>query len=226
MRIICISDTHEQHTALNQYLYDSVFTHNVDMIICAGDTANNKSSALNYNPQLDFIQWFSELPFKYKLYVPGNHNTSEHKIDKKIYEDANIIRLLHQPITIENINFFGSPYTPTFGEGWAFNVNRHKLQPYWEDIPFNTDILITHGPPKGILDVASRDHNFTEQVGCKSLLNRVFQIQPQYHIFGHLHDEDTIFNHGIRDINGTRFVNASIVDLYHKPVNTPIIIEI
>lgn len=226
MKIICISDTHEQHEYLNEYLYDTIFNKDVNMIICAGDTANNRSPALNHNPQLNFIEWYAELPFKHKIYVPGNHNTSERNIEEKIYKDKGIIRLIHESITIDNINFFGSPYTPSFGEGWAYNVNRSKLDRYWEDIPNDTDILITHGPPKGILDLVGRDHSFTEQVGCKALLNHVFRVKPQYHIFGHIHDESNIFNNGYRDINGTRFINASIVNLSNKPINLPIIIEI
>lgn len=226
MRIIAISDTHEQHNWLHKCLHDPAFIREVDMIICAGDTANNRSPALNHNPQLDFIQWYSELPFKYKIYVPGNHNTSENRILKSVYEDLGIIRLIHESVTIENINIFGSPYTPTFGVDWAYNVNRNKLDNYWREIPDNTDILVTHGPPKGILDLTGRDHNNTEQVGCKSLLNHVFRVKPQYHIFGHIHDEKDIFNNGYRDINGTRFINASIVDLDYNPINLPIIFEI
>lgn len=225
MKIIAISDTHEQHKLLDQYLYDPCCK-DVDMIICAGDTANNRSPAINHNAQLNFIDWYSELPFRWKIYVPGNHNTSDPGIKKEVYSDKNIIRLLHESINIEGINIFGSPYTPSFGEGWAYNISRTKLDRYWNEIPIKTDILITHGPPKGILDLAGRDHNFKEQVGCKALLNHVFRVQPKYHIFGHIHDEGDIFNHGIRDINGTRFINASIVDLNHTPVNKPITFEI
>ncbi len=226
MKIIAISDTHEQHKWLDQFLYDPEFIKDVDMIICAGDTANSKSPVLNHNAQLKFIDWYAELPFKYKIYVPGNHNTSEHGIYKDIYEYNNIYRLIHELVVINKIRIFGSPYTPTFGTGWVYNVPRHKINTYWDEIPDNTDILITHGPPKGILDLTHVNNTLTEQVGCKSLLNHVLgRVKPNYHIFGHLHDEENIFNYGYRLIGDTTFINASIVDLHHNPINLPIKIE-
>lgn len=53
---------------------------------------------------------------------------------------------------LKGYNIYGSPYTPTFFD-WAFNLDIGKpLQAKWEQIPLDTDILITHGPPYNILD--------------------------------------------------------------------------
>src|SRR5690606_17181932 len=98
----------------------------------------------------------------------------------------------------EVVKIFGSPYTPTYGEGWAYNVNRAKSHKHWDLIHNNTDIVITHGPPKCILDsTQDYEHNMVN-VGDKSLYNKMIELEPRYHIFGHLHDESHALNHGIR----------------------------
>ena len=68
-------------------------------------------------------------------------------------------------------------------------------------IPANTDILITHGPPYGILD--------KNRVGfsavCQSLKRAVKRIQPKLHVFGHIHEAG-----GMVEMEGTTFVNACV----------------
>lgn len=53
----------------------------------------------------------------------------------------------------------------------------------WNMIPENTNILVTHGPPYGILDLNMQK----QHTGCKDLLNQVLKIKPKLHIFGHIH---------------------------------------
>ena len=222
MNILLISDTHGRHKELNKYLYDPDYIKDIDLIIHAGDASNTKSTAINCNELHDFLEWYSDLNIKNKIFIPGNHDTSwEAKMIKESdYPDVEF--LVHQDITINNIKFFGSPYTPTFGTGWAYNKNRAKLFNYWEEIPKDTDILITHGPPKGILDLTHHNTNMFESVGDKSLLNRVFNLNIAYHIFGHIHDEPNIINSGYRIINNTIFINASMTDLKYNLINEPI----
>lgn len=220
MNILLISDTHEKHEWLNTWLKDPEYVKDVDMIIHAGDSANSKVPGLNFNPQMDFIHWYSELDIKYKIYVPGNHNTSERMFQEHHYSDNGIIRLIHQSVEIEGLKIFGSPYTPTFGIDWAYNINRSKIYEYWQEIPEDTDIVVTHGPPLGIGDLTGGEK--LEQVGDRSLLKRMLVIKPKLHVFGHLHDEPDIINHGLRRVKDIDFVNASVVDLYHKPINKPV----
>ena len=208
LKVLSISDTHGNHHLLNkdweQY----------DIIIHAGDAANSRDVGFNANEMLSFLDWYESLPTKYKIFVPGNHDTSVERgnlIDWSKY--PSVILLDHKPIEIEGINFFGSPYTPTFHD-WAYNIKRSKISIYWQDIPPNTDILITHGPPKGILDLTINQDKSLELCGDKSLLNRVLTINPLVHIFGHLHNCKGIINAGIRRFPGNRqtvFINASCV---------------
>ena len=51
-------------------------------------------------------------------------------------------------------------------------------------IPLDTDVLITHGPPFGILDRCYDD----QRVGCEELLKAVKRVKPKLHVFGHIHE--------------------------------------
>ena len=218
MKILCISDTHGKHTLIK--LQDA------DMIIHAGDCTNQRDSILN-GPELEaFFKWFSSLPYKYKIYIPGNHDTSFPKNYVQIPE--NIIVLSHREVEIEGVKIFGSPYTPEFGVGWAYNVDRSKIQRYWEQIPKDIDIIVTHGPAKGIMDLTFTKEGNLFQCGCKSLLNTIKDIKPKFHIFGHIHDESGIYNAGEFNVPkiGTTFVNASVVNLRMEIVNHGVLIEL
>lgn len=227
MKIACISDTHEQHEALDIWFMDNIDS--IDMIIHAGDGANSIIPEINESKLRDFLHWLNSWKTPV-VYVPGNHDTSFEKglINKD--EFGNITFLVHELKEVNGIKIFGSPYTPKFGmEGWAYNVKRQKLDKYWEAIPDDTQILVTHGPPKYILDL-TEDYNVNGMVnvGCKALLNHVRRVEPKYHIFGHIHDEKLAINNGIRKLNdlNTIFINASIVNLMHTQKNVPIIIEV
>ncbi len=203
MKILCISDTHGFHEELK--IID------VDMIIHAGDFSNTRSSSINANECIKFLEWYEKLSIKYKILISGNHDTAVQAglINFKYYKT--IIYAQHEMIEIGKLKIFGSPYTPTFGVGWAFNVPRHKLDVYWREIPKETDILVTHGPPKGILDLSYNEYDNLEYCGDKSLLNKVYEVCPKYHIFGHIHNNKDNFNWGKRIINDITFMNVSAV---------------
>ena len=85
-------------------------------------------------------------------------------------------------------------------------------------IPPETDVLITHGPPYGILDEVLRD---PRPVGCRNLLHRIEEIKPRVHVFGHIHE-----GYGQVRQNDTLFINASVLDVRYQPVNAPVVVEI
>lgn len=227
MKIWVISDTHGFHNELT-------IPEGIDMIIHAGDFSNSKSPAFNYNEATEFLIWYDNIKdVKYKLLCCGNHDTSIEAglIDKQIIKSfyPSLTYLFHETIEIEGLKIFGSPYTPEFHQ-WAFNVKRQKLFKYWECIEENTDIVITHTPPMGILDLASRqDESGYEQTGCRSLMKHIERVNPKLHVFGHIHSERGIKNDGIREIGGlrTKFVNAAMLELRsNKKVNNGFIVEI
>ena len=207
MKIFAISDTHGKHEQV-------VIPQGTDMLIHAGDFSNTKLPAMNSNEVNLFLIWLEQQPVKYKVIIAGNHDTSIESrfFTKKDFKDRGIIYLEHELIEIEGIKIFGSPYTPEY-HNWAFNRSRNKLGRIWDSIPDDIDVLITHGPPKGILDSASRGKNLNEHAGCSALLKRVLKIQPKIHIMGHLHDNQDNLNNGTFKLNEykTIFANVSCV---------------
>jgi Icc-related predicted phosphoesterase len=202
-----ISDTHTFHDMLT-------VPENIDMVIFSGDCSNPRESLANSFEVLKFLKWFGELPIKYKIFVAGNHDTS---IERKIIFDLdfgdNIIHLWDSEVTIEGLKIWGSPYTPSFGFGWAFNKDRSKIYKVWEQIPEDVDIIVTHGPPKGILDLSYDRDNKLEICGDLALKKRIKEIQPKLVCFGHIHNCDNITNQGYIKLadHDTIYSNGSIV---------------
>ena len=85
-------------------------------------------------------------------------------------------------------------------------------------IPANTDVLVTHGPPFGVLDKA---HPSSVHLGCEELAKAVEQTKPRLHVFGHIHG-----GHGFYGGKDTQFVNASVVNEAYRLVHEPQVVEI
>lgn len=208
MRIWHISDTHGYHDLLT-------IPNGIDMVIHSGDCSNPRDPYNNEPEVRKFIDWFKALPIKHKVYVAGNHDTSIERglVTIADFGEAGIIYLENDYITIENVKIFGSPYTPFFNN-WAFNKQRNKLERMWRlAIHSDCDIIVTHGPPQGVLDKSYDQSRLLECCGDKSLLNRVLEIQPAYHLFGHIHNCKEIVNAGIQKLSNydTLFSNGSVV---------------
>ena len=135
-------------------------------------------------------------------------------VTKSDFNYRGIHYLENETIQIEGLKIFGSPYSPTFGIGWAFNKARNKLDRIWRMvIDEDVDIIVVHGPPKGMLDSSYDRLNSIEHCGDKSLMNRVKEVKPKLMLFGHIHNCDDIINAGTRTIPGldTIFSNGSVV---------------
>jgi Icc-related predicted phosphoesterase len=91
-----------------------------------------------------------------------------------------------------------------------------EIKKHWDLIPLNTDILITHGPPKGILDQVNNEQN----VGCRDLLEKIKTLNLKIHVFGHIHEA-----YGTTKSQGIRFINASVMNDQYELVNRPIVFE-
>jgi hypothetical protein len=158
----------------------------------------------------------------YIVFIAGNHELSfDYKstwvVDAIKSLPTNVHYLEDSEIIIDDIKFYGSPWQPEFFD-WAFNLPRgKKLEEKWEMIPNDTDVLITHGPPMYILDYTLRD---MINVGCLALYNKVIQIKPKLHVFGHIHE-----GYGIKEQDGTMFVNASSATAQYELINKPIEIK-
>ena len=207
MKIWHISDTHTYHDLL-------VIPKGIDMIIHSGDCSNPRDPYNNEPEVRDFIDWYKELPVKYKIYVAGNHDTSVEKklVTKKDFEDAGIIYLENESIIIEGIKIFGSPHTPNFGN-WAFMKERTKLERFWRlAIDEDVDIVVTHGPPQKKLDLSYNRDGVLEYCGCKSLANHIEdKVKPVLVCFGHIHSSKNCVNAGVLYMDNIYYSNGSVV---------------
>lgn len=207
MKIYCVSDTHQKHKELN--------IPECDIAIFCGDMSNSFELARNTVQCRDFLEWYNKLQIKTKILIAGNHDRAiEHKwILPSDY--PNLHWLFNETKVIDGLKIFGSPYTPVYGE-WSYVYNRKDANKYWDCIEEGTDIVITHGSPKGILDLAEdqEDRSKIVQVGCKTLANKIAAIKPRLHCFGHLHSikKKGINNNGVYFNGVTTSVNASCLD--------------
>ena len=208
MKILHISDTHGYHELLQ-------IPEGIDVVIHSGDCSNVRNPYNNEPEVRKFIDWFSSLDIKYKVYVAGNHDTSIEKklVTKADFNEYGIVYLENESYEIEGIKIFGSPHTPQFGQ-WAFMKDRNKLDRFWRKaIEDGTHIIVVHGPPRGMLDLSYDRFSNLEFCGDKSLMNKVKEVEPKLMLFGHIHNCDDIINAGTRTIPGldTIFSNGSVV---------------
>lgn len=228
MKIVAFSDTHNKHKKIKDF--QTEWSQGESKIPLGGDVAIHAGDATGRGEKgeiLPFLNWFASLEFTHKILVPGNHDWGFQRdpdFYRKECEDRGIILLINQSVEIEGIKFYGSPATPWF-YSWAFNYRRFKdqadqfgdiwIKDIWDMIPTDTNVLITHGPPKGILDELPNG----ELVGCDELLSAVKRIKPSLHIFGHIH-----CGYGEKHVDGTSFYNASICSEMYTADNQPHVI--
>ena len=209
MKIWHISDPHTNHDLL-------VVPEDIDAVICSGDISNPRDLYTSNNQCMDFIEWYEKLPIKNKILIAGNHDIAiwRRAISPEFIRAKGIIYLENDFEIIDGITIWGSPYTPSFGDGWAFNKDRAKIHDIWQLAPDYTDIFVTHGPPKGILDHSyNQIGNIYERCGCTALLKRILKIQPKLCLFGHIHNTEDIINAGTVKLSAytTIFSNGSVV---------------
>ena len=213
-RIWHISDTHGMHDQLTVPDQSNPETR-VDMVIHSGDASSVRDIQLNVAEMGRFLNWFSQLPIQHKVFVAGNHDGSvAHKLHSKESMGAMGITYLECESTeIAGFRIYGAPWTPTYGN-WSFMTGRSVIYRIWETIPQDTDILITHGPPYGILDTTENSSNCIELCGDNALLTVVHRLNLKLMCFGHIHNTGKIINAGIRTIAGkdTIFSNGIIVE--------------
>jgi Icc-related predicted phosphoesterase len=206
MRLVVMSDTHSMHTRLK--------VPDGDILIHAGDLSwNGRSEEIT-----NFRDWFLSMPHKHKVLIAGNHDWLFERQPleaKALFSYPNVHYLEQTSAEIEGLKFWGSPATPWFCS-WAFNYQRGaEIRLIWNRIP-ECDILVTHGPPIGILDQARPGHS--DHLGCKDLLDAIKRIQPRLHVFGHIHGPG-----GGKLVSGmTTHINASVVNEAYKVVRDPI----
>lgn len=179
VRIVAMSDTHGFHKDL--------VVPDGDILVHCGDAVQrwDRKGKFKFHK---FVKWFKNFPHKDKIFISGNH------------EDANGVRyhlggaLLDGERNCSGLRIYGMPYS--------------RNSYFYRNLPAGLDVLLTHEPPRGILDVA-KPHSLAvpTEIGSKKLrkiLKNLEQDAPTVHIFGHVHEA-----RGYDEINGTLFVNAA-----------------
>ena len=216
---VFVSDTHTKHFEIDEKLKSIYEEHPDSTVIHCGDI-----SYRGYPWEVeDFVSWFSGLPFKNKVMISGNHDflfENQSSLAKEILEKlgSDIHYLQDSGIEIDGIKIWGSPVTPRFHD-WAFNRDE-DIQDHWDLIPNDTNILITHGPVKGILDTTIRGGL---SVGCPLLRDKIFSDLKdlKIHACGHIHEA-----YGLANVGDITFINASNATFRYDMENDPIVVKI
>jgi Icc-related predicted phosphoesterase len=234
-RITHISDTHNKHNQLNGLLPGG------DLLIHSGDISSlgRKSEVERFVKWFNDIDNYTN-----KVFIAGNHDMTFDREqllrDKLAYFEGkteydtecaegkpdwlkellgihlrpNVSYLENSDVTIDGIKIWGSPVTPSFGYGWAFNKDRgYDINEVWNTIPMDTDIVITHGPIYGYCDRTSREGLY---VGCADLYHRLNEVKPQLHFSGHIHEA-----YGYRNTDWGYAFNGCNCDLSYLVNNKP-----
>lgn len=183
IRIVCISDTH----CSTPKIADG------DVLLHAGDLTNTGS----FSELQAQLNWINSLPHTYKVVIGGNHDrlldpAYVDRFPERIHEGpgtsrsdlswGSIIYLNNTSTRLQfgtnrSLSIYGSPWTPEFG---TFAFQYPPIRKVWKDtIPNDIDIILTHGPPKGHLDLQGK--------GCPQLLKEIRQVRPKLVVFGHIH---------------------------------------
>ncbi len=199
MRIVCISDTHG--------MLGQVKVPDGDVLIHAGDF-----TMFGQGKQIKrFRKDIEALPHEHKIVIAGNHDIKFEKDPEsaRALLGDDVYYLQDSTVEIGGLRFWGHPWTPPFGHGWAFNEANPPMPPTW------IDVLISHGPPKGVLDYVDRPGG--GDVGCPHLAEWLESNSPKLHVFGHIH-----CGYGQQGVH----VNACICNEAYEPVNSPIVVDL
>ena len=154
----------------------------VDVVIHSGDFSDHYELHLNEPETNRFLSWYSKLPIKHKILVAGNHDIipfNNKTSFKEKCKSLGITYLEDDWVYVNNILIYGSPWSPLYGS-WSFMKQPFQLKLYWDNIPSNTGVLVTHTPPYGILDIIPNVEG-NKSVGCKHLKTQLdTRITPNF----------------------------------------------
>lgn len=223
MKIVAISDLHG--------LFPKIEEKSFDVLCICGDVFPLR--AQHNIPQCEnwlrktFIPWCESLPCKEVLLVAGNHDIYFERVMHpdiiEVFKDSKVRYLENDLIELDGIKFYGTPYCKVFGN-WAFMREDDRLAMYFENIPEDLDILLTHDAPYGTSDVCEEEMwwNTHYHIGSIPLRDAIIAKQPKFNLHGHLHSA----NHECEMLNNTKVYCVSVVDEQYELAHEPLILEI
>ena len=215
MKIMFLSDTHGRHLEITELYGELPY---VDIIVHSGDCTRYGE----FEETDLFMNWFSKQNAMHKILVAGNHDFVLQQMDRRNWLLANnygVTYLEDSFININGIGIYGSPWSPVFGM-WAFMKQRNdELDAVWQKVPTDgsVDLLVTHTPRYGRFDVSVRGNY---NVGCEMLANRINDIHPKVHVFGHIHECGGMIKEETEvPLEGMISLNASLLNIRYVLAN-------
>lgn len=217
MRIGIISDTHAK--------YNSLKIPAVDLLIVAGDFTHHSRDPEDLEI---FAKWIdNQSQISEAVICCGNSEMMSRKMSKmEIRSKLEVSDKIHylqdesKIITKSNLKFYASPWTSSRNMG--FSASHEKLAEKFGLIPDDTDILITHMPPFGILDQGIKKKN----IGDFSLRNKIDRLQNlKMHVFGHVHEYGGQGYFHKTETSKICCINGAMLKLHRKSLREPIIID-
>jgi Icc-related predicted phosphoesterase len=149
----------------------------VDVVIGAGDFAN-------FHRDLNHSIEVLKRTMKQTILVPGNSESFEELVDA--CKDWKESRVLHgSGLRLNDYDFYGVgggiPITP-FGD-WSYDFSEEEAKELLSECPSGA-ILVTHSPPKGVLDKSS----LGKSLGSKSIRETILEKNPLLVVCGHIHE--------------------------------------
>jgi hypothetical protein len=157
-----------------------------------------------------FRAWLERAPARRRVGIAGNHDLVAQR-DAAVLADLPWDYLCDSGTEVLGRRIWGSPWQPPFFD-WAFNLPEDELEGRWALIPEDTDVLLTHGPPRGVGDRVGR-----RSAGSVTLRARVERLAPELHVFGHIHE-----GRGLYRLGDSLLANAALVDEHYRPRHAPL----
>lgn len=167
----------------------------------------------------DVAKWLGDMPHTHKFLIGGNHDGSLFAHEEQcraILGVRGIHYLFHQPAMVGDIKIWGSPCHPQFAG--VFGKTFTELEALWRQVDPDVDVLITHGPPLGVLDT---NGIYPGNLGDPALREMVEHWSPKIHAFGHIHGGYGMYR-GVLTI----FYNVAVCNERYEPVNPVTVVDI
>mgnify|MGYP003474853217 FL=1 len=232
-RLVVISDSHTKH--------DDLILPNGEILIHCGDFTFRGED----NETINFLVWAQLQSYKYRHVIAGfgNHEVEIENCWENFKElqrcyapDVKFLKMNSFTDKVSGLKFFGYPYVPYINGRWSFEKHRGKeILEQINKIP-KCDILISHGPPFGILDemktsnwvidsearLGWKKEEVKVNIGCQDLLEAIPRIGCKAVLFGHIHESYGRYT----DLNGVQYINAAVLDEQYELTHQPMVIDV
>lgn len=215
MRVIATADFHGYFPEIEP----------CDLLIIAGDVCPIKSDDFGLRTHQkdaqkrwicnEFKDWCAEQPATDIVWVAGNHDFGpetpgfERKVASVFPENCHYLH--SNSVEVQGKKIYGVPWTPNLST-WAFYASDKVWHWIGEDIPTDTDILVLHSPPSGLM----LDGGHPEWGSPYILTEITNRVLPELCVFGHIHE-----GYGEIKVKGITFANVAYCDAYYDPIQPP-----